>query len=187
MVFGRKSEVYMDYLTMDENVCPVCGKVFLTVIGRDWGWTYKGSKYCTYHCMRHVEVRYRVRKGWEDTPYGRRTEELGKQAKRAYKSLMRMRALRKAYLEMGQTTDGEDKALKTLVKRIGELGDAALSEWAPRMDKLDEGKRKLAAALFVDGKSVEEVARDLDIDTDLMWVKINLVCEALAGEKDVEQ
>ena len=40
-------EVRMEYLTMEDNVCPVCGKQFATVVGREWGWHYKGSKYCS--------------------------------------------------------------------------------------------------------------------------------------------
>ena len=172
----------MDYLTMDENVCPVCGKVFNTVSGREWGWSYKGSRYCSYHCMRHVETRHRVAMGWDKPPSG--TAQKGSDEVLAvYKGLLKMRALARAYHILEDNLGGEDVALAAVTKRIGQLGRLAQARWAPQLETLDAAKRRLAWALFVEGRPVSEVALELDIDSDLVAVKVNRICEALAKEK----
>ena len=168
----------MDYLTMDENVCPVCGKVFHTVVGREWGWTYKGSRYCSYHCMRHVEIRHRVAMGWQNNPLV--GNALTPKALGIAKELVKLRALRKAYLELTAVTDGRDAAFAALTKRVGQLAENALSEWDDRFERLGEGKKRIALELFVEAKPLEAVALEMDIDGDLLTTKVHLIYEALA-------
>lgn len=39
-----------------EFLCPECGSTFLVTTG-EWGYVYKGRKYCRYNCLRAVEKR----------------------------------------------------------------------------------------------------------------------------------
>lgn len=169
----------MDYLTMDENVCPVCGKVFHTVIGREWGWTYKGSRYCAYHCMRHVEVRHRVRMGWQRNPLTRCWDTLSPRAKEVAEQLMRCRHLTKALHELNAAAS-PDRTITSVCKRLAVLVDEAQSAVALMLQALDAPRRNLANALFVEGLPLTQVALDLDIDTDLLDVKMCKIYEAVA-------
>ena len=170
----------MDYLTMDENVCPVCGKVFHTIVGRDWGWSYKGSKYCSYHCMRHVEVRHRVAMGWQQDVVINGASDLTSCAATVAKELNKMRVLRKTFAELWAVVDGTDKPLAAVVKRIGQMGESALVQWEDKLDLLDESKKRIAYRYFVEGESLGEVALALDIDCDLLATKLRLIYETLA-------
>ena len=167
----------MDYLTMDENVCPVCGKVFHTVVGREWGWTYKGSKYCTYHCMRHVEIRHRVAMGWQNNPLV--GDALSPKAAEVAKQLVKLRALRKAYVEMALAEGREDEAYLSMANRVGQLAERELDKWEDRFARLEEGKRRIAVAVFVEARPLEKVAAEMDIDVDLLETKLRLIYEAL--------
>lgn len=173
----------MDYLTMDENVCPVCGKQFYTVTGREWGWSYKGSKYCTYHCMRHVEVRHRVRMGWQHNTLAAEVT-LSPDAKAVADALRRVRAVQRAAhtllaCEVQGTTDHET-AVRALTKRVCTAGEDMLSRYLPYLDRLPPAQKRLAYALFVDAEAVDKVCAELDMDTDLLAVKVCHIYEALA-------
>ena len=170
----------MDYLTMDENVCPVCGKVFHTFVGRDWGWTYKGSKYCTYHCMRHVEVRHRVAMGWDKATPVKGMEGLTPKAADVARELVKLRALQKAYCGMREAEDDRDVTYAAMAKCVGQLAAVHLAKWQDKFDKLDEGKKRIAYQVFVEAKPLAAVALEMDIDCDLLTTKTHLIYEALA-------
>ena len=169
----------MDYLTMDENVCPVCGKVFYTVMGREWGWGYKGSRYCSYHCMRHVEIRHRVQMGWQRNPLCRK-DDLSAAAREVAEELTCLRHLRRAADELGEAARG-DRSLAPLGNGVEAKADERLAMWQPLFDALDEGKKRLAYALFVDGLPARKVAEAMDVDVDLLSTKLRLLYEKLAG------
>ncbi len=169
----------MDYLTMEENVCPVCGKLFYTVTGREWGWRYKGSNYCSYHCMRHVEIRHRVDMGWQKNTLGRDFHLLSADAKGVAERLIRLRHLKRAATEL-KGAKGQDRALSAIAKRVEQLSAEATARWQPAFDALDDRSRRIAYALFVDGAAVNRLAQDLDIDLDLLVTKLAIVYEALA-------
>ena len=169
----------MDYLTMDENVCPVCGKVFHTFVGREWGWTYKGSKYCSYHCMRHVEIRHRASMGWEKVPLAKGMDGLSPKEGAVAKELIKLRALRMAYASLSAAPTS-DKAVAAVAERVRQLGEGLLSKWEDKFNQLDEGKKRIAYMLFVEGQSIDAVALAMDVDTDLMEIKLHLIYGALA-------
>jgi hypothetical protein len=170
----------MDYLSMEENVCPVCGKMFNTAIGREWGWSYKGSRYCSYHCMRHIEIRHRIEMGWQNTPYRLSVAALDGEQMKVAEGLIRLRHLRKAYDEMSQVQEGDQGALSAVTNRIGQQYASAVEHWRDAINRLDDKKRRLAEVVFVEAVPLEKVARDMDIDTDLLQTKLHLLYVTLA-------
>ena len=178
----------MDYLTMDENVCPVCGKVFYTALGREWGWSYKGNHYCSYHCMRHVEVRHRVRQGWAKNNWQNTTYPVGKDAQKIAADMRSLRHLAKAADHLAKAAAEQEGAMKVDLALLGEktdeMGQRLWSKHSTAIDKLDTAKQKLVYDLFCDAKPLWQVAADRNIDTDLLGVKLCVTYEAMArGEQ----
>ena len=177
----------MDYLTMDENVCPVCGKIFYTALGRDWGYSYKGNNYCSYHCMRHIEVRHRMRMGWADTHYRRTVYDVGPAANAVGKDLRALRHLVKAADHLQQAADlqgGEEgKRYGMLMRRTAVAADDLLARYRLSLDSLEPAMQDLAQALFVEARPIWQVAADHHIDTDLLGVKLCLLYRAIASAK----
>ena len=93
--------------------------------------------------------------------------------------LMLSRHLTKAYREMNAAKP-QDKATAAVCKRVGMLADEAQSAATLLLQRLDVSRRALATALFVQAAPLQQVALDLDIDTDLLDVKLCKIYEALA-------
>ena len=178
----------MDYLTMDENVCPVCGKVFYTALGRDWGYSYKGNNYCSYHCMRHIEVRHRMRMGWAETHYQRPLYDIGPKANAIAADMRALRHLVQAANHLTQAARQQkgaaQGALDDLVRRTDMQAGQLLARYNRPLQGLDSAQRDLVQDLFVQARPVWQVAADRHIDTDLLGVKLCMAYQAMAGGMD---
>ena len=174
----------MDYLTMDENVCPVCGKVFYTALGRDWGWRYKGNNYCSYHCMRHVEVRHRLSQGWADRNYNGYIYDVGDEAKRVAATLRTVRHLKQAERHLmqaaGEQEGNTQKAITQIGNRVSSMAQSMWETHRGAVEDLDAPKRRLTEAIFWRAEPLWQVAAGEHIDTDLLAVKLCLVYNEIA-------
>ena len=173
----------MDYLTMDENICPVCGKIFYTALGRDWGYSYKGSNYCSYHCMRHVEMRHRIRMGWDQRNWLLPTYPIDAAARQVAEDMRAIRHWAQAARNLMHATassadpcDAMDMASAALAHQRD-----LMARYAPVMQALDGAQRDLMEELFFEAKPVWQVAADRHIDTDLLGVKLCQAYQSMAG------
>ena len=172
----------MDYLTLDENVCPVCGKVFYTALGRDWGYSYKGNNYCSYHCMRHIEVRHRLRMGWAESNWHRTTYDLSPAAGDVAADLKAMRHAVQAarHLASACLAPSVDPIASTLGRQTADLVQPILDRHKAGLESLDVAQRHLIEDLFVKARPIAQVAGERHIDTDLLGVKLCMAYETMA-------
>ena len=171
----------MDYLTLDENVCPVCGKVFYTALGRDWGWSYKGNNYCSYHCMRHIEVRHRLRMGWAESNWHRTVYDLSPAASVVAADMKAMRHAVQAARHLAAASMAPTMAAASgLGRQSADLVQPILDRHKVGLEALDMAQRHLMEDLFVKARPIGQVAGERHIDTDLLGVKLCMAYETMA-------
>ncbi len=165
-----------DYVSMVENVCPICGKRFLTPIDRVWGWNWKGSTYCSYHCMRHVEMRYRIGRGLQKNTLWQ-LDDLSDGAKDVWDDMLKLRRLTLAAASLQKASC--TKEWRAVEKKRNEL----LGQYAAAIRALPDRLRYVIDDLCLEGKSTMDVLTTLDCDGDVLKAKLGSAMESMSEWK----
>lgn len=163
-----------EYVSMVENVCPICGKRFMTSIDRAWGWNWKGSMYCSYHCMRHVEIRYRVMKGMQKNTLWK-ADAMSDGARQMWDELLRLRHLTLAALSLQKAA--YPKEWRAVEKKRAEV----LERLSDAIRLLPDRLRQVVEWLYVDGRSTIDVLTTLDCDGDVLKAKLSSAAEMMSA------
>lgn len=174
-----------DWMDSYENVCPVCGKVFLTGLGREWGWRYRGSNYCSYKCMRHVEIRHLVKAGhhYDLTPW----EHLSSTGNSVRKDVTRVRRLNrsaKEALAASRLAGGvEAEELQRVAETLKGQADRIWGGYQLPSSLLSREKQSVLREV-TEGDEPKKIAFRHDMDTDLLAVKLCIIFEEIAKQMD---
>ncbi|MBQ9145714.1 MAG: hypothetical protein IJX70_04605 [Clostridia bacterium] len=158
-----------------EHICPVCGKRFY-VMGQEWGWSYYGSRYCSYHCMRHVEVRFGTRTGEKHKP-------LDLAGKKVLCEMRLLRSLSRMLLEWDAVSPLVDEAKEKEVAKLRSMQVGLVEKFEKLLVGIKEEYRWIWKAVCVEGVPLRSVARALDISGDLLVWKIEEICAQVAKKK----
>lgn len=172
-----------DWLDREENVCPVCGKVFLTCMGREWGWRYRGSNYCSYKCMRHVEIRHLAEQGhaynlapWKDLSCS------GNMVRRDVTRVRRLNRSAKEALAASKLAGGvEAEALEATSRDLAMQADRIWRPYKASVSLLSREKQVVLGEVTA-GEEPKRIAIRHDWDTDLLAVKLCIIFEELAKQ-----
>lgn len=170
-----------DWMDSYENVCPVCGKVFLTGLGREWGWRYRGSNYCSYKCMRHVEIRHLAQAGrrYDLAPW-RHLSYSGNQVRRDVTRIRRLNRSAKEALEASKLSGGiEAEALESTSKQLA-LEAQKIWRYYKAGASLLSAEKQAVLHEITSGEEPKRIAYRHDWDTDLLAVKLCIIFEELA-------